>query len=102
MHVAAEHGGLQRYRNALFSLLSLQPYVVKGQEWRAIAANFSEFSTRAAMDWENFTPWMDELLWSPGGLSAEHLWAPRCLRACVFCTRRLWQEDLLEAFLAGP
>ena len=101
-HVVAEHGGLQRYRNALFSLLSLQPYVVKGQEWRAIAANFSEFFARAALDWDNFTPQMNEMLWSPDGLSAEHRWTPRCLQACVFCTRRLWQEDLLEVFLAGP
>ena len=83
-------------------MLSLQPYVVKGQEWRAIAANFSEFFARAALDWDNFTPQMNEMLWSPDGLSAEHRWAPRCLQACVFCTRRLWQEDLLEVFLAGP
>ena len=40
-HVDAEHGGLQRYRNALFSVLSLRPYVVKGQEWRAVQANFA-------------------------------------------------------------
>ena len=32
-HVNTEHGGLQRYRNALFSTLSLLPYIVKGQEW---------------------------------------------------------------------
>ena len=50
-HVNEEHGGLQRYRNALFSQLALSPYVVKGQEWRAILANFSEFFARSAMDW---------------------------------------------------
>ena len=26
-----EHGGVQRYRNALFSLLSLKPYVVQSR-----------------------------------------------------------------------
>ena len=61
-HIDAEHGGLQRYRNALFATLSLLPYVVKGQEWRAVQANFSEFFARSAMDWEWFTPEMDELL----------------------------------------
>ena len=54
-HVDAEHGGLQRYRNALFSTLSLLPYVVKGQEWRAVQANFSEFFAGSAMDWEWFS-----------------------------------------------
>ena len=88
-HVDAEHGGLQRYRNALFSMLSLLPYVVKGQEWRAVQANFSEFFARSAMDWEYFTPEMEEHLASPGGLSADHRWAPRALQACVFCARRL-------------
>ena len=48
-HVDAEHGGLQRYRN-----------VVRGQEWRAILGNFSEFISRASKDWENFTPDMKE------------------------------------------
>lgn len=31
-HVNEKHGGLQRYRNAFFSLLALQPYEVRGQE----------------------------------------------------------------------
>ena len=35
-HMYAEHRGLQRYRHALCSVLSLHPYVVSGQEWRAI------------------------------------------------------------------
>ena len=45
---------------------------------------------------------MDDKLWSPEGLSPEQRWAPRALQACVFCARRLWQEDLHEVFLAGP
>jgi hypothetical protein len=100
-HIDAEHGGLQRYRNALFATLSLLPYVVKGQEWRAVQANFSEFFARSAMDWEWFTPEMDELLATPDGLDADHRWSPRCMQACVFCARRLWQEDLYEVYLAG-
>ena len=59
-HVDAEHGGLQRYRNAFFSLAALLPHVVRGQEWRAILGNFSEFISRASKDWENFTPDMKE------------------------------------------
>jgi len=38
-HVNDKHGGLQRYRNALFSMVSLQPYVIQGQEWRAVQAS---------------------------------------------------------------
>jgi hypothetical protein len=39
-HIDEKHGGLQRYRHALFSMLSLQPYVVSGQEWRSVQAVF--------------------------------------------------------------
>ena len=67
-HVDAEHGGLQRYRNAFFSLASLLPHVVRGQEWRMVLGNFTEFISRAAKDWENFTPEMREALSSEDGL----------------------------------
>ena len=97
-----EHGGLQRYRNALFCLCSLRPDGVKGQEWRAAIANFSEFFARAALDWENFTPEMEEMLQSGAGLPPASRWAPRGRKACVFCARLHWQEDLKEVFLAGP
>ena len=68
-HVTDEHGGEQRYRNALFSLLSLAPYVTKGEEWRAIVGNFAEFFSRSATDWENFTPEMQRKAESAEGLS---------------------------------
>ena len=92
---------MQRYRNALFSILSLLPYVVRGQEWRAVQANFSEFFARSAMDWEYFTPEMERLLATPEGLPPEGRWSPRSLQACVFCARRYWEEDLYEVYLAG-
>ena len=41
-HVNEEHGGLQRYRNAMLCLLSTKPYAVTGQEWRAAVATYSE------------------------------------------------------------
>ena len=100
-HIDETHGGMQRYRNALFSMSSLLPYVVRGQEWRAVQANFSEFFARSAIDWEYFTPEMESLLASPEGLPPEKRWSPRSLQACVFCARRLWQEDLYELYLAG-
>ena len=53
-HVNEVHGGLQRYRNAMFCLLSTKPYAVTGQEWRAVVAKYSEFMARSAMDWERF------------------------------------------------
>ena len=101
-HVNIEHGGLQRYRNALFSQLALSPYVVKGQEWRAILANFSEFFARSAMDWENYSPQMEQSLQEGVGLAPSSRWAPRSRQACVFCARSMWREDLEEVFLAGP
>ena len=93
---------MQRYRNALFSLLQLAPYVVSGQEKRAIISNFSEFYARAAMDWEKLTPEMKSQLKSAEGLQPHQRWAPRSRRACVFCARLLWHEDLHELYLAGP
>ena len=101
-HVDEEHGGLQRYRNALFSQLALSPYVVKGQEWRAIVANYSEFFARSAMDWENFTTRMEQDLQGGIGLPPSSRWAPRSRQACVFCARLMWREDVKEVFLAGP
>ncbi|CAK0887182.1 unnamed protein product [Prorocentrum cordatum] len=100
-HVDDEHGGVQRYRNALFSSLSLKPYVVKGEEWRAIVANYAEFYARAAVDWEKPTERMRELAQTPEGLSADERWAPRTRCACVFCARLHWSEDLSLEFLAG-
>ena len=101
-HVKEEHGGLQRYRNALFSLLALKPYVVSGQEWRLIIANFSEFLARSATDWEGFSPEMEEQLEKPEGLHREKRWEPRGRAACVFCARKQWIEDLHKVHLAGP
>ena len=49
-HVDEVHGGVQRYRNALFCLLSLKPYAVRGQEWRAVVANYAEFYASSAVD----------------------------------------------------
>ena len=87
---------MQRYRNALFSIISLLPYVVRGQEWRAVQGNFSEFFARSAMDWENFTPEMEGLLATPEGLAPEGRWSPRSLQACVFCARRYWEEEVFH------
>lgn len=101
-HVNEEHGGLQRYRDALFTLLSLSPYVVKGQEWRAILQNFSEFFARSSLDWENFTPEMQEAMASKGGVGPDERWVCRSRCACVFCARKHWREELHEVFLAGP
>ena len=101
-HVDEHHGGTQRYRNALWSLLSLSPYVVKGQEVRSVIANFSEFYARSALDWEKFTTTMaTEMQDSPGTVPSER-WHPRSRRACAFCARSLWREQLAEVYLAGP
>ena len=54
-HVNKEHGGEQRYRNALFALESLCPHKTIGQEMRLIIGNFTEFYTRGAMGWGGFS-----------------------------------------------
>ena len=76
-HLDEKHGGRQRYRNAYLSLMQLAPHVVNGQEWRAIVANFSEFYTRSATDWEKFTPEMKAALASGQGISPEIRCQPR-------------------------
>ena len=53
------------------------------------------------MDWEGFTPLMEERLTQPEGLKPEDRWQPRGRAACVFCARRQWTEDLYEVHLAG-
>ena len=75
VHVNEEHGGLQRFRNTLFSVLQLKPYKVTGQEWRASVANFSECFARSTLDWEKFTPEMQAQAASEEGLPPES----RCL-----------------------
>ena len=100
-HVDAVHGGTQRYRNAYLTLRSLSPCVVKGQEWRAVLGNYSEFFARSALDWERLTPDMESLLWTSEGLPADRRWEPRSRQACVFCCRLLWREELFSVFLAG-
>ena len=93
-HVDEEHGGVQRLRNALFSLLSLKPYVVQGEEWRAIVANYAEFYARSAVDWEKPTARMHGLDQTSEGLPAHERWEPRARIACVFCAMLRWSEDL--------
>ena len=100
-HVNAEHGGLQRYRNAVFSLQALTPYVVTGSEWRAVVANFAEFYARSSVGWDGFTPDMIESMRSPEGLQPGDRWKPRARAACVFCARLHWTESLSSVFLAG-
>ena len=45
---------------------------------------------------------MTELLQSDAGLPPTSRWYPRSRRACVFCARCLWREELTHVFLAGP
>ena len=66
--------------------MQLAPYVVGGQEWRAIVANFAEFYSRSATDWGNFTPEMIAALHSDD-LRREDRWMSRKIAACVFCAR---------------
>ena len=101
-HVNEVHGGWQRYRNAYFCLAALQPHVVRGQEVRATVANASEFYARSALDWEEPTPEMHRLLTSGAALSPDARWSPRARRACVFCARLMWREELREEYIAGP
>ena len=101
LHVDAEHGGLQRYRNAFFCLASLRPHIVGGQEWRLAIASFNEFIARAATDWQHFTTSMTETLETAEGLPVDARWEPRRRAACVFCARLHWSEELKLVYLSG-
>ena len=81
--------------------MQLAPYIVSGQEWRVIVANFAEFYSRSATDWDNFTPAMTAALDSEEGLRPEDRWLPRQRAACVFCARLHWLEELHSLFVAG-
>ena len=45
-HMAKEHGGLQKYRNAMLCLQSFCPHVVVGSEVRYYVSNYSTFLRR--------------------------------------------------------
>ena len=100
-HLDEKHGGRQRYRDACLSFAQLAPQVVSGQEWRAIVANFTEFYTRAATDWEKFTPCMQKACSAGQQIAPDMRWAPRQRIGCVFCARSHWLEDLHAVYLAG-
>ena len=55
------------------------------------------------MDWEvNVQGHRQPMNRVLAGLPPDDRWAPRGIQACVFCARRFWREDLIEAFLSGP
>ena len=83
-HIAKEHGGLQKYRNAMLCLQSFCPHVVVGSEVRYYVSNYSTFLRHASMDWEG--PCLTELRGGHG---------------CAFCARWFWLEELWAAHLAG-
>ena len=100
-HVDAQHGGLQRYRNAYLCLESLLPHVVKGEEVRLYTNSYAEFLSRSSMDWElpdSATGKLD----SENGLLPEERWTPRHRTACVFCARLHWREEIQDRFISGP
>jgi len=88
-HFDVFHGGLKRYREEFLCLEACRPHVVKGEEWRHILANFSEFSTQAAKSWNE---------------RQKQRRAPRsrCMSCCCICARSFWSEELTLAPFAGP
>ncbi|CAJ1413970.1 unnamed protein product [Effrenium voratum] len=55
-HIDAQHGGLQRYRNAFLRMESLCSHVVTGSEVRHYVGNYAEFLRSSAMDWDQQKP----------------------------------------------
>jgi len=88
-HFDVFHGGLKHYREEFLCLEACRPHVVKGEEWRHILANFSEFSTQAAKSWNE---------------RQKQRRAPRsrCMSGCCICARSFWSEELTLAPFAGP
>ena len=99
-HVDAQHGGLQKYRNAYLCLESLLPHVVKGEEVCLYTNSYAEFLSRSSMDWE-LPKSAAEKLDSDRGLLPEERWSPRRRTACVFCARSHWREEIQDHFISG-
>ena len=76
-HIDAQHGGLQRYRNAFLHMESLCSHVVTGSEVRHYVGNYAEFLRSSAMDWDQQKPAQ-----------------PRERLGCAFCARSFWRVDL--------
>ena len=95
-HVNSDHGGLQRYRNAMLALQSLSPHVVVGSEVRHYVSNYATFLRSSSMDWELPLRRLKQV-----GLEDSHDFPRRVRRGCVFCARSFWLEELLDVFLAG-
>ena len=95
-HVNSDHGGLQRYRNAMLALQSLSPHVVVGSEVRHYVSNYATFLRSSSMDWELPLQRLKHV-----GLEDSHDFPRRVRRGCVFCARSFWLEELLDVFLAG-
>ena len=104
-HCDDMHAGYQSYRNRVLFLLSQTVFQFPGSLQRAAMQNFAEFQCRSQTDWQHFTGPMKDAL---NETSSDHSrvgrkdrWTPRSWVACCVCSMQAWQEERIQAYIAG-
>ena len=72
---------------------------------RAAMQNFAEFQCRSETDWQHFTEPMKDALNETSSddsrVGRTDRWTPRSWVACCVCTMQAWQEERVQAYIAG-
>ena len=99
------HAGYQSYRNRVLYLLSETVFQFPGSLQRAAMQNFAEFQCRAQTDWQHFTQPMQDALndesLDDSKVGRTDRWTSRSWVACCVCTMQAWQEEMVQAHIAG-
>ena len=104
-HCDDMHAGYQSYRNRVLFLLSQTVFQFPGSLQRAAMQNFAEFQCRSQTDWQHFTGPMKDALNETSSddsrVGRTDRWTPRSWVACCVCTMQAWQEERVQAYIAG-
>ena len=104
-HCDDMHAGYQSYRNRVLYLLSETVFQFPGSLQRAAMQNFAEFQCRSETDWQHFTEPMKDALNETSSddsrVGRTDRWTPRSWVACCVCTMQAWQEEMVQAYIAG-
>ena len=104
-HCDDMHAGYQSYRNRVLYLLSETVFQFPGSLQRAAMQNFAEFQCRSETDWQHFTEPMKDALNETSSddsrVGRTDRWTARSWVACCVCTMQAWQEEMVQAYIAG-
>ena len=86
-------------------LLSQTVFQFPGSLQRAAMQNFAEFQCRSETDWQHFIEPMKDALNETSSddsrVGRTDRWTPRSWVACCVCTMQAWQEERVQAYVAG-